>query len=218
MIGTTIRRIAGLALLLASGALFLWSMRPLPVQRETAPLYVDELGSIGSGIAAPGGERLKVGEITLEWPRRIRKGESGSVRLTMNLDSNPESQNALMELGLEMAVLQSRLELAGIRHTPTGEISQAFSLDHPVVFLWNLRADQTGDYPGRCWLHLLAKTKIESGRKLLVAPEIQVEVESLLGLGGEIGRALGAAGMAAGAILSLDGLANWLFRRLMKKG
>jgi hypothetical protein len=116
-------------------------------------------------------------------------------------------------------VLVSRLDLAGIRHTPTGEVSQALVSEHPVVFLWNVRAGMPGNYAGRTWLHLQSLMPESEGqdRRLLAAQDLEIRVISLLGLSGDQARVFGAVGLAMGAVLVLDGAIQSILQRTMKK-
>ncbi len=144
------------------------------------------------------------GQFILDWPSRIRLGDPAEVRLRFEpavAADNPSSTQYRF-------FLETRLELFDLQHTPTGEINQAFSFDHPVIFLWNLRPLRTGLFQGKTWIYLrLIETNIgDETTRLLAVPSFEIQVKDLLGISGQQARMVGSLGMVIGFLLALDGI------------
>jgi len=193
----------GMCLLSASILALYWGVRPSSLQTHSIDLLQAEL-QLPESQMANADPRAYAGKITLVWPIRIRLDDPAEVRLRFEatLAAEPPTPEQYSSF------LQSRLEMIGLQHTPTGEISQAFSLDHPVVFLWNLRPLQTGLYQGKAWIRLRQVETNTGAEKnhLLAAPSFDIQVESLLGVSGRQARLLGSLGVIIGVVLSLDGI------------
>jgi len=186
----------GAALFLASALVFIWSVSPLELFSRTIPILWEDL-KLDSGEALPGSP--PVAWVKYELPDRLRKGDAGKVRLTFEWIKPGEDNMAVGEL-----TLISQLDLFGFPHTPTGEVSQAFSSEHPVVFLWSLRAGKPGKYLGKIWLHAQPRLAVSGPgtRRLIAAQLLEIQVVSLLGLSGDQGRVFGAVGILVGLVLS----------------
>ena len=211
-------RTFGLILLLVSLIVLTWGVRSVTYRTQTVPVTLAELSSPAGNRQLPGfgtNPNQIVGRLFLEWPESLRLGDAGEVRLSFNPEIPVGAQAPQPETsGGANQVLQSRLELAGIAYTPTGEISQALSMAHPVIFLWNLRARQMGDFSGTTWLHLseISANGSQTGNtgksmpKVLSAQQIDVPVNTFWGLSGIQARILGGVGLAVGAVLGLGSL------------
>jgi hypothetical protein len=215
-------RALGLALMLIALVVLTWATRAVTYRTQTATITQAELHPAGeNGLPLKNPDQI-AGRIFLEWPEALRLGDAGEVRLSFdpeaaqNAQAAPDglatpdalaaTQPATAEAGGE--VLQSRLELAGIIHTPTGEISQALSLEHPVTFLWNLRAGQPGDFAGTTWLHLQTEQAGagQEARVVLTAQQLDIPVMTFYGLSGAEARIIGWVGLALGLALGLGDL------------
>jgi hypothetical protein len=111
---------------------------------------------------------------------------------------------------------EARLELAGVRFIPTGEINVALLPGRPAAFLWSVSPDQPGIYGGTVWLHLRF-IPLEGGeelRSVLTAQPVEIEATSLLGMSGSAARLLGGLGTAFCLALGLNSI---MARVLVKK-
>lgn len=196
-------RVCGAGLLIFSLWVFAWGIAPARLSSQAIQILVEDLQP---GKSAGLSDEQPVAWLRYQWPEKLRKGDAGKVRLTFEW----------IESGVDKVIvnglaLNSQLDLAGIPHTPTGEISQALVMEHPVVFLWSLRGARSGEYAGKLWLRLQSQPAAAdlTARRLLAAHSLEIRVDSLLGLSGDQGRVFGAVGMAAGI---LAGFSDVLFR------
>jgi len=198
-----IRQLVGIIVLGASLLMLYWSGRPYGFRTHTIDLLQTELRLPDSQqeLTDP---LASAGQIILVWPSQIRLGDPAEVRLRFE----PAVDAGLISPGQSNLFLESRLELMDLQHTPTGEISQAFSFDHPLVFLWNLRPLQTGLFEGKTWIHLRMIETNNGGEttRLLAAPSFKIQVQSILGFSGIQARLMGSLGVAIGLFLALDGI------------
>ena len=210
------RWVIGIALLVLSFFIIIWGMRTPAYQIREIPIYTMELQPTPLE-AVPVLTDNPAGRLILEWPDEIRVGDPASMRMTfLANDGEVEPAKEGSSSQTEMVrpgdpperVLQARLELAGVQHTPTGEVSQALRLDHPVTFLWNLRPLERGAYEGKIWLHIhfYEPAGGEESQRVLAAQPVAMRAAGLFGLTGSQGRAVGSIGLVIGALLGLDGL------------
>jgi hypothetical protein len=169
--------------------------------------------------------------LILSWPARVRLGDVAFIRLTLVVDAqerltsgigtanasmNSRTQQVQDIYDTHRVLAEARLELAGVRFIPTGEISVALLPGRPVAFLWSISPDRPGVYDGTVWLHLRF-IPLEGGeelRSVLSAQPIELEATSLLGLGGSGARLLGGLGVA---FFLAFGLSSVVARLVAKK-
>jgi hypothetical protein len=176
--------------------------------------------------------------LTLEWPARLRVGDSDTIRLTLELDeSGSITPTALIEghetrgervnipnlFDTHNVMVEARLDIAGLVYTPTSEVIEPLLPGQSVVFFWSVQPQQVGKYRGTIWLHLHYLPKQPGGQESRLALSTQlVEIEAVnfLGLGGSAARVTGWIGAGLGSILSLDKLFDFavsLFKRSRRK-
>jgi hypothetical protein len=234
-----VRRAFGLLLLILSLIVLTWGLSSVEYQlqaTELAPADMALPGSKqptggdlagGSAVQQPGSRLLE-----LSWPKRLRLGDDGTLRLTVGfptylpLGSAGSQTSPASVVGLQSGnydaynlVLQSHLDLPGMAHTPTGEVSQLMLPDQPVVFLWYLRASTPGMFSGKVWLHLrfVPRSTGQEQHILLAAQQVDVQVVKLLGMSGSQARLFGSLGLVVGGFLGLDGVLSWGFEQLAKR-
>lgn len=215
-----LRRGAGIILLIVSALMLGWGAWPVPVETLRVAIPAAELQPEATGQPGSAASTALPGQLTLTWPGDVRTGEVQRVTLNFmpaSTATDPGGAGADQPPGV---LAEARLELPGMLHDPPGDMSEALVPNKPVRFEWSLRADRPGDYPGTVWLHLRFQSDSGAGSALpsgsirvVGAPRIQVRARSFLGLAGPWARALGGAGVVIGAVLGLDGIVIWLWRR-----
>jgi hypothetical protein len=173
--------------------------------------------------------------LNLEWPPKLREGDSGLVKMTLEIDDqgnlSPTAQIEGNVVRGETVVIQNlydthnvvaeaRLDMAGVEISPEGEISEPLRPGQSATFFWNIHPPQVGRFKGTVWLHLrfipLNGDEPES-RTMISAQVIDVETVNFLGLGGTPARLLGGVGTLVGSILGLDNVIPWVWGRFRKK-
>jgi hypothetical protein len=231
-----LRRVLGLVLLVISLVVLIWGLCSPEYVLQATELASSDLaipgsnqqagkGSTGGAAVQSPGARL----LELSWPKSLRLGDEGTIRLTLRVISPEASASQAssetaeaVQPGMDNAyhfVLQSHLDLPGMAHTPTGEVSQAMLPDQPVVFLWYLRPATSGIFYGKVWLHLrfIPPSPAPEQRILLAAQQVEIQVTSLLGMSGSQARLFGSLGLVVGGFLALDGLFSWYLGLLAKR-
>jgi hypothetical protein len=174
--------------------------------------------------------------IYLEWPEKIRVGESDRIQLVLDLDemgmitptvsvegNNQESEPILIPDLYEDYYLnvESRLDISGMDILPEGVVSTALIKGKKVIFAWSLSPRQSGIFSGTVWLHLnlIPKNGEYIQKELLFAKPIKIEGTTILGLPSGTARWAGVVGAGTSFILGLPFIENllaWLYRRFKK--
>lgn len=176
--------------------------------------------------------------ITLEWPARLRVGDSDTIRLMLEVDETGTITPTAVIAGHEThgepvnipnlydthnVMVEARLDIAGLVYTPTSEVVEPMQPGQSVIFFWSVQPQQVGKYRGTVWLHLHYLPKQPAGqesRLALSAQLIEIEAVNILGLGGNAARVTGWIGAGLGSIISLDKLFDFavgLIKRLRHK-
>jgi hypothetical protein len=176
--------------------------------------------------------------LSLEWPARLRVGDSDTIRLTLEVDETGSiTPTALIEghetrgervlipnlYDTHTVMVEARLDIAGLTYTPTSEVIESLLPGQSVKFFWSIKPQEVGRYRGTIWLHLHYLPKEPDGqeaRLALSAQLVEIEAVNFLGLGGGAARVTGWLGAALGSILGLDklfDLAVGLFKRQRRK-
>ena len=166
---------------------------------------------------------LEARRLTLEWPPRLRTGDSDLVRLTLEVDelggitptAELEGHETVGETvyipdvyATHNVVAEARLDLAGMEVLPADTISQPLLKGQSVTFYWSVSSDEIGVYRGTVWLYLrfLPLDGGPASERPLSAQIVEIETVNLLGLGGTPARILGGVGMLLGGMLGLEDL------------
>lgn len=181
---------------------------PLPAVNPTAfPVTVQP--------ALPERRRL-----TLEFPPKIRAGDSDIVRLTLEVDDlgniTPTAENEGNAVAGEVieipnlyethyVIAEARFDIAGLEIRPSELISTPISQGQTAVFYWSIRPEEVGLYRGTVWLYLryVDKSTGEESRKAVSVQMVEIEAVNFLGLPANLARATGVAGSVIGMVLSL---------------
>jgi hypothetical protein len=177
---------------------------------------------------------LEPRHLTLEWPAKIKVGDSDVIRLSLEADEagniTPTAQIAGHELHGETVFVpdlydthnvmaEARLDMAGLEIKPTEDIAEPLRPGSPVYFSWSVRASDVGTYRGTVWLHLRF-IPLDGGpdtQKVLSAQLLEIHAVNFLGLGGTPARLLGGLGTLVGSVLGLDNLIPWVWKRVKRK-
>ena len=173
--------------------------------------------------------------LTLEFPPKIRAGDSDVVRLILEMDENggltPTVSSAGNVTRGETVIIpnlfdtynvlaEARLDLAGVDVRPSETISETLLPLQKVTFFWSVLPGEIGNYKGTVWfyLHFIPKTSagVES-RQALSAQPIEIEATSFFGLGATPARWLGFVGTFIGSLLGLpflESILKLLWKRL----
>ncbi len=172
--------------------------------------------------------------LTLEYPGRMRAGDSDRVRLTLEVDTlgnvTPTAEvqgNIITGQTVEIpnvydsydVIAEARLDLAGVDVRPSDQVSEALLPGQSVTFYWSVQPPSAGTYRGTAWLFLnfVNKTTKEESRKALSAQPVEITATNLLGLDGGLARTAGGVGSVIGAVLGIpfaDDILKWLWRRV----
>lgn len=163
--------------------------------------------------------------LTLEFPPRIRVGDSDIIRLTLEVDDfgnlTPTAEvdgNVITGEVIEIpnlyqshhVIAEARFDIAGMEVRPTELISAPLAQGQSAVFYWSVRPGEVGVYRGTIWLYLrfVNKSNGEESQKTVSAQIVEIEAVNLLGLSANLVRATGVAGSVIGTILGFPFFEN----------
>ncbi len=232
--------LAMLVLSLACGA---GSAAPLPaVGTESAlnplaspTLFVATPAATAEAVSAPPAI-LEARSLILEWPSRIRLGDSDVVHLTLDVGSNGSLTPTAEIAGhvtsgqtvfipdvyaTHNVIAEARLELAGVQMDPSGPASQHLGKGQKVTFFWSIRPGSIGKYRGIAWfsLRFVPLAGGAESEQTLAAFPLEFDTVSFLGLKAGPARLLGAVGTFISSLLGLPFLEQglrWLWKRIKK--
>jgi hypothetical protein len=175
--------------------------------------------------------------LTLEFPPKIRAGDSDLVRLTLEMDDlgniTPTAEIDGNEIIGEMVeipnlyethtiIAESRLDMAGLEVIPSETVSEPLLPGESVTFYWSLSAEDVGEYRGTVWLYLrfMPKEGGEESVKTLSAQIIEIRSTKFFGIvSSSPAKKIGAIGSLLGAILGfpfVDDVFKFLWKRVKK--
>jgi hypothetical protein len=176
---------------------------PIPTRRPTEVMLVP------TQLSPPSLQERRLA--VLEWPTSIHVGDSDVLTLTLLVDQvgmlTPTAQFAGHKVTGETVfipdlydtynlVAAARLDLAGVQVSPQGMVSQPMRPGQKIFFSWSISPNQLGQYRGTLWLYLnlVPKNGGDPDQITLLAPEVQIESVSVLGMPGPVARWSGVAG------------------------
>ena len=175
--------------------------------------------------------------LTLEFPPRIRAGDSDIVRLTLEVDDLgniiPTAQfegNVVTGEIVQIpdlyeshhVVAESRFDIAGMEVRPAELISIPLAPGQSATFSWSIRPSDAGVYRGTIWLYLrfVDKLSAEESRTTVSAQIVEIESVNLLGLSGSFARTAGLLGSVIGTVIGIpffEDIVKFIYRRRNKK-
>ena len=195
------------------------------------PLVATSAPAVHPQPAMPESRRL-----TLEYPPRIRVGDSDIVRLTLEVDTlgnvTPTAEvqgNVVKGQIVQIPNLydthdvfaEARLDLAGPEVKPPDIQSEAIVQGQSATFYWSVQPTSAGTFRGTVWFYLRFVDKVsgKESTQTVSAPPVEIEAADFLGLSGNFARSAGGIGSIIGAVLGFpfaDDILKWLFSRLRK--
>ena len=171
--------------------------------------------------------------LTLEFPPKIRAGDSDVVRLTLEVDDLgnivPTAQtegNVVTGEIIEIpnlyethhVIAEAKFDIAGLQISPTEIISQTLAQGQSVTFFWSVRPQEVGVYRGTIWFYLRFVDKVsgEESQKTISAQIVEIEAVNLLGLPANLVRTFGGVGSVVGAVVGfpfIEDILRFLFGR-----
>ncbi len=168
----------------------------------------------------------------LEWPASIHVGDSDVLTLTLLVDQVGRITPTAQIGGHQVTgaavfipdlydtynlVAAARLDLAGVQVAPQGMVSQPMRPGQNIFFSWSISPSQLGQYRGTLWLYLnlVPKNGGNADQLTLLAPEIQIESVSVLGLPGPVARWSGVAGTSLSFVFGFPFIES-LLKKLWK--
>jgi hypothetical protein len=172
--------------------------------------------------------------LTVEFPARIRAGDSDIVRLTLEVDDlgniTPTAEigghvvtGEIVEIPnlyeSHQVIAEARFDLAGMEVRPGELVSEALSPGSSVTFRWSIRPQEAGVYRGTIWLYLrfVDRQSGEESRRTVSAQIVEMKAVSLFGLSGDLARTTGVIGSIVGAIIGFPFFED-IVRLLLKRG
>ena len=175
--------------------------------------------------------------LTLEFPPRMRVGDSELVRLTLEVNDlgnvTPTAQiggNVITGEVVEIPnlyeshniIAETRFDIAGMEIRPTDLVSEPLSPGASVTFYWSIRPPDVGVYHGTIWLHLrfVDKSSGAESRKAVSAQILEIEAVNLLGLSGNLARTTGIVGSIVGTVIGfpfLEDILKFIFKKRNKQ-
>lgn len=209
---------------------------PMPTQQAIpTPTNALQPPVIGSEIAPAIPERRR---LTLEFPARIRAGDSDIVRLTLEVDDlgnlTPTAQFEGNVVGGEVieipdlyethhVIAEARFDIAGMQVSPPDLSSQTLSKGQSVTFYWSVRPPEAGVYRGTVWFYLrfVEKAGGRESQKTVSAQIVEIEAVNFLGLPANVVRTAGGVGSIVGAVIGFpffEDVVKFLLGRRTRRG
>jgi hypothetical protein len=174
--------------------------------------------------------------LTLEFPPKIRAGDSDVVRLTLEVDASGNvtptaviNGNVVTGEVIEIpnlyethhVIAEARLDMAGMQISPPDLSSQTLLPGQSIRFFWSIRPDVVGRYRGTVWLFLRFVDKVsgEESRTAVSAQMVEIEAVNLFGVSARVVRSVGAVGSVVGTVIGfpfLEDIVKFLLKRRPK--
>ena len=175
--------------------------------------------------------------LTIEFPPRMRVGDSDLVRLTLEVDDlgniTPTAEiggNVITGKVVEIpnlyethnVIAETRFDIAGMEVRPAELVSEALSPGQSITFRWSVHPSDVGVYQGTIWLYLrfVEKSSGAESRKTVSAQVVEIKATNLWGLSGNWARITGILGSVAGTVIGfpfLEDILKFVFKRRKAK-
>ena len=170
-----------------------------PAITETLVIVPTKSGQPTQGIPEPAPALQEMRLLTLDYPPRIRAGDSDVVSLTLEMYENGNLTPTVSQAGNVSSgqtvyipnvfdtyniLAEARLEMAGLDVRPNEVVSEPLTARQKVKFYWSVLPNDVGVYKGVVWfyLHFIPKASGVESRKTLSSQVIEIEATSFAGL------------------------------------
>ena len=174
--------------------------------------------------------------LKLEYPPKVRAGDSDVVRLTLEVDDKgnivPTAEvegNVVQGEVIEIpnlyethhVIAEARFDIAGMEVRPSELISEPISQGQTAIFYWSIRPTEVGVYRGTIWVYLrfVDKSSGKESQKTVSAQLVEINAVNFLGLPVNVARSTGVLGSIVGTILGFpffEDIVKFLFRKRLK--
>ncbi len=188
-------------------------------------------------VIAPPQAILESRRLTLEYPPKIRVGDSDVIRLTLEIDTlgnvTPTAEvqgNTVTGKIVQIpnlydthnVIAEARLDMAGPQIRPSELISEPLLPGQTATFYWSVLPTTAGTFRGTAWFYLRFIDKVSGAesQKTVSAQQIQIEATNFLGLNGNMARTAGGVGSVLGAILGFPfagDILKWIYQHLQRR-
>ncbi|MFT3893960.1 MAG: hypothetical protein QM730_20215 [Anaerolineales bacterium] len=175
--------------------------------------------------------------LTVEYPAKIRAGDSDRVRLTLQVDKNGNITPTAVVGGnvvngevveipnlyeTHRVIAEAKFDIAGVEVSPSGLSNQTLEQGQTITFAWSVRPTEVGIYRGTIWLYLRFVDKVsgEESQKTVAAQDVDIEAVNLFGISANLARTLGVGGSIVGTIVGFpffEDIVKYIFNRRKRR-
>ncbi len=184
------RLLSGFILLVGAIIIFFWVYYPTSSVEQVFKLPELEIPSsfVDEDLQVYDGEI----EVILRSPSKLHVGEKSLIELDLN--AFPANEMTPVSLPDQVHLLaEARIDLPLMSIQPEGNISQPFSMTHPLYYRWEIESYQAGQVQGQLWFYLTVVSETgETDRNAMLAVPFEFEQSALLGFSEKLLRWVGA--------------------------
>jgi len=230
-----VRIIIGVLIFVVSAALLIWGLASMRRETRRQNISPSEMQLQTEDIASPAVPERRL--LTLEFPPKIRAGDSDIVRLTLQVDesgnitptaevSGNVTQGEVIEIPnlyeTHHIIVEASFDIAGLQISPPDLSSQTLSPGQTVRFFWSVRPQEVGIYKGTVWLFLRFVDKVsgEDSRRAVSAQIVEIEAVNLFGVPAGVVRVVGGVGSVVGGVIGVpffEEIVKFIWGRRKKK-
>ena len=175
--------------------------------------------------------------LTIEFPPKMRAGDSDIVRLTLEVDDlgniTPTAEiggNVITGQVIEIpnlyethnVIAETRFDIAGMEVRPAELVSEALFPRQSITFRWSIHPSDVGVYQGTIWLYLrfVEKSSGAESRKTISAQVVEIQAANFWGLSGNWARITGIVGSVVGTVIGfpfLEDILKFIFKKRKAK-
>jgi len=175
--------------------------------------------------------------LTLEFPPKIRTGDSDIIRLTLEVDAlgnitptavingNVVTGDVVTIPNLyetHHVIAEARFDIAGLQVSPPDLSSQTLLPGQSISFYWSIQPNQVGVYRGTVWLFLRFVDKVsgDESQRAVSAQIVEIEAVNLFGIPAGVVRVVGGLGSVLGAVVGFpffEEIVKFIFKKRRKQ-
>lgn len=168
-------------------------------------------------------------QLILEWPQKIRKGDSGLISVILEMDQSGDVTPTVTIEGQESSgepvqipdlydthqvKTYAQLNIAGMEIRPEKQPQKPLQRGEQVSYHWTVFPEKEGVYQGTVTFQVQFTPREGGQRSEIYLPEqiFQIEVDTILGMSGRTARTIGWFGTLLGTIISGEDIVNLIQR------